>query len=157
MIRPILLHPDPRLRRRCAAVGAVTDEVRALARDLLDTMYDAGGRGLAAPQLGDLRRVFVIDAGWKEGAPEPRAFVDPRIVAASREVATGVERCLSIPDRPRSVTRPVWIVLRWTGLDGAEREERLKGAWSVLAQHEADHLDGRLLLDHDGPAAEPPG
>lgn len=156
MIRPILRHPDPLLRRRCAPVGERLEEARGLAADLLDTMYDAPGRGLAAPQIGALLRLFVVDAGWREGPRAPQVFLDPRIVAASREVAAGVEACLSIPDEPRRVTRPSWVVLRWTDLEGNPREGRFEGAWAVCVQHEADHLDGRLILDHGEPLDEEP-
>ena len=155
MIRPILQHPDPLLRRRCAPVGAVTDEVRALAADLMETMYAAPGRGLAAPQVGVLSRLFVVDVAWRDGPPEPMAFVDPRIVGACEETATGVEACLSIPDRPMRVARPAWVVLRWTDLDGLPQEGRFEGAWSVCVQHELDHLDGVLILDRGESVVEP--
>ena len=153
MIRSILRHPDPVLRRRCAPVGAVTDEVRALAADLLETMYDAPGRGLAAPQVGVLARVFVADAGWRDGAPAPVAFVDPEIRAASEEVVPGVEACLSIPGRPMRVARPAWVDLRWTDLDGVRCERRFEGDGAVCVQHELDHLDGVLILDRGEPVA----
>ena len=148
VIRPILLHPDPVLRRRCEPVGAVTDEVRALAADMLETMYAAPGRGLAAPQVGVPLRLFVMDVLWREGPADPMVLVDPEIAGAADERATGVEGCLSIPDRPMRVERPVWVDLRWRDLDGAPREARLTGARAVCAQHELDHLDGRLILDH---------
>lgn len=157
MIRPILAHPDPLLRRRCAPVGERMEEARALAADLLDTMYDAPGRGLAAPQVGVLLRLFVVDAGWRDGPRAAQVFVDPRVVAASREVAEGVEACLSIPGEPRRVTRPAWVALQWRDLDGRPREGRFDGAWAVCVQHEADHLDGRLILDHGAPIDLEPG
>ena len=135
-------------------MGAVTDEVRALAADMLETMYDAPGRGLAAPQVGALSRLFVADAGWREGAPAPMAFLDPEIVAAAEEQAVGVEACLSIPGRPVRVARPSWVALRWRDLDGLPREGRFDGAWGVCVQHEIDHLDGVLILDRGEPLAD---
>ena len=161
MIRPILFHPDPRLRAVCEPVGAVAETDRELAADLLATMYDALGRGLAAPQVGVLRRLFVVDADWRDGPPAPMAFADPEITAISVETAVGTEACLSIPDRPMRVERPVRIDLRWTDLDGARREGSFEGDWAVCIQHELDHLDGVLILDRGeperGPAADAEG
>ena len=151
VIRPILRHPDSILRRRCAPVGPMTDEVRALAADMLETMYAAPGRGLAAPQVGVPTRLFVMDVSWREGPAEPMVFVDPEVARASEDRVSGVEACLSIPDRPMRVERPVWVDLRWRDLDGAPREGRLEDARAVCAQHELDHLDGRLILDHGEP------
>ena len=155
MIREILAHPDPLLRRRCEPVGAVTDAVRALVADMLETMYDAPGRGLAAPQVGVLSRLFVADVSWRDGTPEPMAFVDPEVAAVSDEDAVGVEACLSIPGRPMRMTRPAWVDLRWTDLDGRPREGRFEGDWGVCVQHEMDHLDGVLILDRGEPVEAP--
>ncbi|WEF23811.1 peptide deformylase [Paracoccus sp. S3-43] len=147
-VLPIVLHPDPVLRKRCAPAGDLTHaETRQLVRDLLATMYAAGGRGLAAPQLGVLRRVFVMDAGWKDGAPVPLALLDPEILACSDAREAAVERCLSIPDQPVSVSRPLTVEIGWYDLDGAHHRRLLTGAEARIAQHEADHLDGRLILD----------
>lgn len=150
-VLPVVLYPDPRLRALCAPVGQVDDAIRALAADMLETMYAAPGRGLAGPQVGVLRRIFVMDPGWREGTPEPLVCIDPEIADPSAEVATREEGCLSIPGRPVAVTRPAAITLRWTGLYGARQERRLAGFAAVVAQHEADHLDGRLILDHERP------
>ncbi len=146
-VLPILLHPDPRLREACAPVGRVDEGVRALAADLLETMYAAPGRGLAAPQVGALRRMFVMDVDWKEGAPAPVVAVDPEIVFASGEAAQGEEACLSIPGAPRTVVRPAAVTMRWTDLEGVRAEHALTGAAARCAQHELDHLDGVLILD----------
>ncbi|WP_449044565.1 peptide deformylase [Paracoccus versutus] len=147
-IRPILIHPDPALRRICAPVGRLGwDEVSQLAADLLATMYHAGGRGLAAPQIGEGWRIFVMDHGWKEGAPLPRVVMDPEILALGGEVETIDEACLSIPGRPVAVTRPVTISMRCFDLTGAMQVLTLAGIEARIAQHEADHLDGRLILD----------
>lgn len=154
-ILPIVTHPDARLRAVCAPLGAVDEGVRRLAADMLETMYAAPGRGLAAPQVGVLRRLFVMDPGWKDGVPEPLVCIDPEIADPSSETATRTEGCLSIPDHPVAVTRPAEVTLRWTGLDGVRQERRLTGLAATVAQHEADHLDGRLILDHAPPAAAP--
>ena len=148
-VRPILLHPDGRLRAVCAPVGEVTEAVRALAADMLETMYAAPGRGLAAPQVGEGLRLFVMDVAWTEGAPEPVVAVDPEIVRASDAAAAGEERCLSIPDRPVVVTRPAAVTMRWTALSGARQEHELTGAAARCAQHELDHLNGVLILDRE--------
>ncbi|ETX15740.1 N-formylmethionyl-tRNA deformylase [Roseivivax halodurans JCM 10272] len=150
-LRDILRWPDPRLSRKCVKVGDT--DVGDLVRDLFETMYDAPGRGLAAPQIGVLVRVFVMDAGWKDGEMAPRACIDPEIVAASETSETRDEGCLSIPGVTARVTRPDWIVLRYRGLDGAVHEERLEGMEATCAQHELDHLDGIVTFDRVAPEA----
>lgn len=150
---PILRYPDARLRRLCLSVGKPDDVVCQLAADMLETMYAAPGRGLAAPQVGVLRRLFVIDPGWKEGAPAPLVCLDPEILDAADEEATGPESCLSIPGVPVSVARPTWVVLRWNDLEGCQQTARLSGAAAVCALHELDHLNGRLIIDLMGPDA----
>ena len=148
----IVLHPDPRLAQACAPVGAVDEATLALARAMLDTMYAAPGRGLAAPQVGVLKRLFVMDAGWKQGAPAPRICIDPEITWTSPEQVVMEEGCLSIPGQPRRLSRPARIRMAWTGADGTRAEHALDGAEARIAQHEHDHLDGVLILDR--PAAE---
>lgn len=146
--RPILVYPDPLLRDRCQPAGMMSGpELTRLAADLLATMYAAGGRGLAAPQVGVLRRVFVMDAGWKAGAPAPLVMLDPEILSRSGPVETVGETCLSIPDRPVGVARPAVVEVAWYDLDGRHLRRTLGGAEARIAQHEADHLDGRLILD----------
>ena len=148
MIRPVLAHPDPVLRVVCRPV---TGDATALARDMLDTMYAAPGRGLAAPQVGVTERLFVMDATWKDGLPDPRVFANPAIVAREgRQV--NEEACLSIPGVPRRVARPERIVLEWDGARGTRRREAFEGFAAACIAHEMDHLDGVLILDH--PAAE---
>lgn len=137
----------------CAAAGPPGDDLRALAADLLETMYAAGGRGLAAPQVGDLRRVFVMDEGWKSGAPRPQVFLDPEILWRSADLVMGPEGCLSIPGITVQVARAAEIRLAHTGLDGLRRETLLQGFAAICAQHECDHLDGTLTLDRLTPAA----
>ncbi|MFN6977002.1 MAG: peptide deformylase [Gemmobacter sp.] len=152
MIRPILIHPDPRLRKRAEPVGEVTPDIRALAADMLATMYDAPGVGLAAPQVGVLRRVVVMDCVKDpEQPPRPLVLVDPSVVWRSEAVTVYEEGCLSIPEQYAEVTRPAEVRVRWTDLDGAPQEEHFAGLWAICAQHEIDHLDGRLFIDYLGP------
>lgn len=149
---PILTWGDARLRQVARPVGDITDAVRRLADDMTETMYDAPGRGLAAPQVGVGLRMFVIDAHWKDGAPRaPLVMIDPDIAWRSADTATHEEGCLSIPGVPAPITRPAAVTLRWTGLDGTARERRLEGTEAVCAQHEYDHLDGVLITDRMAP------
>jgi peptide deformylase len=151
MKRPILIHPDPRLKKVCPPVSEVTDEVRALADDMLETMYDAPGIGLAAPQVGVLTRLIVLDCVKEEGeAPRPIVMINPEVVAVSDEVNTYEEGCLSIPDQYAEVTRPAEVELRWTDVDGHERREGFGGLWATCVQHEIDHLNGKLFIDYLG-------
>lgn len=159
MILPITRFPDSVLRRPCLPVTAIDDAIRQLAADMLETLYAAPGRGLAAPQVAVTLRLFVMDCTWKEGTPSPRVCINPEIVAASDTLATNTEGCLSIPGVPAQVARPDWVVLRWRDLDGRHREERLTGFEAVCAQHELDHLNGRLcidLMDEDARVAASP-
>lgn len=143
VILPIVLHPDPILRVACRPVSG---DATALARDMLDTMYAAPGRGLAAPQVGIAERLFVMDCTWKEGLPDPRVFLNPVVVARDgRQV--NEEACLSIPDAPRRVARPASVTLEWDGGDG-RRREAFAGFAAACICHEMDHLDGVLLFDH---------
>ena len=126
----------------------VTDfgpDLAALTADMLDTMYDAKGRGLAAPQIGLSRRIFVMDANWKTGTPEPLHFINPVIAARAEETATGPEGCLSIPGKTFHVARPLWIDLAWQDSNGAAHQARFDGFEAVCACHEIDHLDGLLI------------
>lgn len=149
-IRPILTLPDPRLRRTAEPVAGVDEDLRKLVADMLETMYDAPGIGLAATQLGVMKRIFVMDCSDKEDEPEPMVFVNPEIVAASDDTETSEEGCLSIPDVYEEVTRPARVRLRWTDLDGEVREQDFEDRPAVCVQHELDHLNGRLFIDHLG-------
>lgn len=147
-VRPILLHPDPVLKQRCAPAGYLTGaDLARLAADMLATMYRAQGRGLAAPQVGLLRRLFVMDAGWKRGAAEPLVLLDPEITARHGPLEEVEELCLSIPDRPVPVIRASRIEIRWFDLSGRIQRCEMTGDAARIAQHEADHLDGRLIID----------
>ncbi len=151
-LRPILLHPDPRLKKVCTAIEAITPEIRALADDMLHTMYDAPGVGLAAPQVGVLKRLFVMDCVKEEGAaPRPMVLINPEITWVSDDTAAYEEGCLSIPEQYAEVTRPERVRMRWTDLDGEAQEEEFTDLWATCAQHELDHLNGKLFIDHLGP------
>lgn len=151
-LRPILIHPDPRLKKVCAPVAAVTPEIGALAEDMLHTMYDAPGIGLAAPQIGVMQRIFVMDCVKDEGAsPRPMVLLNPEITWSSDERSTYEEGCLSIPEEYANVTRPAKVRMAWLGLDGKRQEEEFDGLWATCAQHELDHLNGKLFIDHLGP------
>ncbi len=145
-ILPIVTWPDARLRRRCDSVAAVED-VRDLAADMLGTMYAAAGRGLAAPQVGAMLRMFVMDMTWKEGVKDPLVFINPDLLWMSDERATGAEGCLSIPHITVDVARATEVRMRWTGLDGAVQEQLFTGVAAICAQHEFDHLDGIVTLN----------
>lgn len=148
-LRPILIHPDPRLKKPCEPVARITPEIEALAADLLATMYDAPGVGLAAPQVGVLRRIFVMDATRDpEAERRPMVLVNPEIVEVSAALNVYDEGCLSIPDQYAEVTRPAELRMRWLGLDGKTHEEEFAGLWATCAQHELDHLNGVLFIDH---------
>ena len=150
-IRPILLHPDPRLKAAAKPVETIDDGLRRLARDMLETMYDAPGIGLAAPQVGVGSRLVVMDCAKGDEPPRPLVLINPAVAWASEERAPHEEGCLSIPDHFAEVTRPVAVEVTWTDLEGAPRRERFEELWAVCVQHEIDHLDGRLFIDHLGP------
>jgi peptide deformylase len=150
---PILLWPDPRLKVACSPVRNVTTELERLAEDMLDTMYDAPGRGLAAPQVGVMQRLFVMDATWKDGRPDPIVFVNPVIEEVSEERASNSEGCLSIPGITTEISRPAQVKLSWTGLTGTRYVQVFDGFAAACVQHEMDHLNGRVTFDHLGPEA----
>jgi peptide deformylase len=150
-IRPILIHPDPRLKKLCDPVSEVTADIGKLAEDMLETMYDAPGVGLAAPQIGVLKRIFVMDCVKEDDAEKrPMVLINPEIIATSEEVNTYEEGCLSIPEQYGEVTRPKLVTLRWMGLNGKLHEDEFDGLWATCAQHELDHLNGKLFIDHLG-------
>jgi peptide deformylase len=146
-LRKIVRWPDPRLATLCEPVAKITPAITTLAADMLETMYDAPGRGLAAPQVGVLSRVFVMDTTWKDGARDPLIFVNPEILTASAERATLPEGCLSIPGVSVEVTRALRVRLRWTDLDGRQCKRVFDGFPAACVQHEIDHLDGIVTLD----------
>jgi peptide deformylase len=139
--------PDPVLHLVCEAVTDFDADLRRLSEDMFETMYAAPGRGLAAPQVGITKRMFVMDETWKAGDPSPMVFVNPVIMSASDTVVTQPEGCLSIPGDLTGVTRPAEVSLRWQNLDGAWHEQSFSGFAAACVQHEADHLDGILITD----------
>lgn len=147
-IRAIVQHPDPILRVGCAPVVDFDDTLRALAADMFDTMYAAQGRGLAAPQVGITCRLFVTDAGWKSGQSTAQVWVNPQITWVSDGRQVHEEACLSIADIGRRIARPAQVMLCWQDVAGARHEGRVVGMDAVIAQHEIDHLDGILMIDH---------
>lgn len=148
-LRQILIHPDPRLKKAADPVKEVTDEIRALADDMLETMYDAPGIGLAAPQIGVMRRVIVMDCVKdKAEAPRPMVLINPEVTWASDDRSVYEEGCLSIPEQYAEVERPAAVRVRWTGLDGKLAEEDFSDLWATCVQHEIDHLNGRLFIDY---------
>ncbi len=154
-IRPIVEVPDPRLREISKPVASVNADVRALVADMFETMYDAPGIGLAAIQVGVPQRILVIDLqepeSEEEDAPvvrDPRVFINPEIVEQAEDAQPYTEGCLSVPDQYAEVDRPVSIRAKWLDLDGTAHDERIEGLLAVCLQHEMDHLDGILFIDH---------
>ena len=146
--RPIICLPDPRLKLVSEPVAQVDDEVRALLDDMLETMYDAPGVGLAAIQIAVPRRVVVIDVAGKDEPPAPWFLVNPEITWASEEMNVHEEGCLSIPDYYEDVTRPARVRARFLDRDGKQQEIEADGLLATCIQHEIDHLNGVLFIDH---------
>ncbi len=148
-LRPIIYHPDPRLKKAASTVAEITPDLRRLADDMLETMYDAPGIGLAAPQVGVSQRLIVMDCIKKEGeAPRPMALFNPEVIWTSEDQNTYEEGCLSIPDHYADVTRPAEVKVRWLTPHGKIEEEQFDGLWATCVQHEIDHLNGKLFIDH---------
>lgn len=144
-VMPVVQIGDAVLERVAAPVTDFDAGLRGLIADMFDTMYDAPGRGLAAPQVGIARRLFVVDVDWKDATPNPVAFINPVVTGFADEVATMTEGCLSIPGRSFDVARPVWVELTWQDVDGAAHKGRFDGIMGVCVQHEFDHLNGVLI------------
>lgn len=151
-LRKIIMHPDPRLKKACEPVSAVDDEIRTLMQDMLDTMYDAPGIGLAAPQVGVMKRIIVMDVVTEEDtASTIYMMVNPELIWASDEMATYEEGCLSIPDEFADVQRPARVQVRYTDETGTAQELDCDGLLATCVQHEIDHLNGKLFIDYLGP------
>ncbi|UYV37936.1 peptide deformylase [Rhodobacteraceae bacterium D3-12] len=149
MKRPIIIHPDPRLKKTCDPVADLSDDLRALADDMLETMYDAPGIGLAAPQIGVLQRLIVLDCAKDDDTPpSPLIMFNPEVTAASDEINTYEEGCLSIPDQYGEVKRPAEVSVKWIDRDGHEQSQDFDGLWATCVQHEIDHLNGKLFIDY---------
>jgi peptide deformylase len=150
---PIIEVPDPRLKQISTPVEAVNDEIRALIADMFETMYAAPGIGLAAVQVGVPKRLLVIDLqepAEEDGEPvrDPRVFINPEIITHSDHEVPYTEGCLSVPDQYAEVDRPDRIRARWLDETGAAHEEDIDGLLAVCLQHEMDHLEGILFIDH---------
>jgi peptide deformylase len=147
-IRPILIAPDPRLKAVSERVLRVDDEVRRLIDDMIESMYAADGIGLAAVQIGVPKRIIVMDLDQKDGKRRPRIFVNPKILWASEELATFEEGCLSVPEFWEDVERPARIKAEYLDRDGKPQTLEAEGLLATCLQHEMDHLEGVLFIDH---------
>jgi peptide deformylase len=147
-LREIIVIPDPRLKLVCEPVAAVDSKVRKLADDMLDTMYDAPGIGLAAIQIAVPQRVVTIDLARKDEPKKPVVLINPEIVWSSDELSVYEEGCLSIPEYYEEVERPAKCRVRYLDLDGKLQELDCEGLMATCVQHEIDHLNGVLFIDH---------
>jgi peptide deformylase len=147
-ILPIITVPDPVLRKVAAPIERVDDALRRLMNDMLLTMYDAPGIGLAAPQVGISRRLIVMDPSREEDPKEPLIMVNPRIIVRGDELRLHEEGCLSIPDITAEVERPARTKVSFLDREGKPVETELEGIWSTIVQHEIDHLNGVLFIDY---------
>lgn len=146
---PIRIYPDPVLRKTARPVTKADEaELRTLVPSMLATMYDAPGIGLAATQVGNLLRVMVLDVAGKDEPPAPVVLINPELIEASTETATQQEGCLSIPEQYADVTRPAWVKMRYQDIDGKKQEIEGEGLLAACLQHELDHLNGVLFVDH---------
>jgi peptide deformylase len=147
-LRPIITLPDPKLRIVSKKIERVDDDLRRLIDDMIETMHDAPGVGLAAIQVGEPIRLLVVDVAKKEEPPDPQVFVNPEIVWSSEERSTYEEGCLSIPEYYAEVERPASVRARALDREGKLREILAEGLLATVLQHEIDHLDGVLFIDH---------
>ncbi len=147
-IRPIVILPDPKLRLVSEPVKEITDEIRQLAEDMLETMYDAPGVGLAAIQIGVPVRMVTMDVSKSEEERQPMVLINPEIVWASEEKRVYEEGCLSIPEYYEEVERPDRVRFRYMNLQGETIEQEADGLLATCVQHEIDHLNGVLFIDH---------
>jgi peptide deformylase len=146
--RTVLIAPDPRLKAIAAPVGRVDRAIEALIDDMFETMYAAPGIGLAAPQVGESRRVIVVDVTKDDAPRQPFALINPEIIWVSDEDATYEEGCLSVPEHYADVTRPARIRVRYLNRRGVSEELDADGLLATVVQHEMDHLEGILFIDH---------
>jgi peptide deformylase len=147
-LRPLVILPDAKLRAKSAAVGKITADIRKLVEDMFDTMYDAPGIGLAAIQVGQPVRLVTMDLAKKDEEKAPQVFINPEIMWASDETNVHEEGCLSIPEYYEEVERPAKVRLRYLDLDGKPHEVEADGIFATCIQHEIDHLNGVLFIDH---------
>jgi peptide deformylase len=147
-VRDILIIPDKRLRQVSKPVGKVDAATRKLVEDMFETMYAAPGIGLAAIQIGEPRRVVTMDLAKKDDEKQPQVFINPELVWSSAEKRTHEEGCLSIPEYYEEVERPAQVRVKYIDVDGKKQEIEAKGLLATCLQHEIDHLDGVLFIDH---------
>jgi peptide deformylase len=145
---PILTAPDPRLKKKAQPVAAVDADLRQLMDDMLETMYAAPGIGLAAPQVGVLKRVIVLDIDREEVKTGPLVMANPEIIEASDEDVSYEEGCLSVPEHYADVVRPGAVTVRYLDREGKQQDMKCEGLLATCVQHEIDHLDGILFIDH---------
>jgi peptide deformylase len=145
---PIVLAPDPVLKAKAKPIAAVDDSIRRLMDDMLETMYAAPGIGLAANQVGVLKRVLVLDVAREDDPPQPMGMANPEVVWASEEMSVYNEGCLSLPEHYADITRPKEVRVRYLDRDGKRQEIAADGLLATCIQHEIDHLDGVLFVDH---------
>jgi peptide deformylase len=146
---PLVIAPDPRLKTRSDPVKEVDDGIRTLVADMFDTMYHEKGIGLAAVQVGVMKRVLVTDVEWRDGAPGKQyVIINPEIVEEAPDLHHYKEGCLSFPDQYADVTRPETVRVRYLDLDGKTQEETFDGLLATCIQHEIDHLNGIVFVDH---------
>lgn len=146
--RPIIILPDQRLRQVCDPIEKIDDSIKVLAADMLETMYDAPGIGLAAPQVGEMKRIVVMDLAKEGETPEPLVMINPEILKYSEETTVTEEGCLSIPELYYDVERPAEVTVRYTDLEGNTVEKDATDRLAICIQHELDHLDGVLYIDY---------
>ena len=147
-LRSILIHPDSRLRKKCELVKDFDSKLENLTQDMLETMYDAPGIGLAAPQIGVMLQVFVMDCAIKDEKPNPLVLINPSILWHSDEMSVQSEGCLSIPEQYEEVTRPKSVKVSFQNIKGVVNEMLFEGIESTCTQHEIDHLNGKLFIDY---------
>jgi len=144
----IIVAPDPRLKQKCATVSRVDAPTAKLMADMLETMYAAPGIGLAAPQVGVLKRIIVVDPAREDQDPQPLKMANPEIIWASEDTKSYEEGCLSLPEYYEDVQRPARIKVRYVDENNAAQELEAEGLLAVVIQHEMDHLNGVLFVDH---------
>ena len=147
MVHEILIWSDPILKQKARPVAKVDDKVRALVKDMFETMYSAEGVGLAAPQVGVLQRVIVLDTSPRQDEAKPIAMINPEIIGMEGET-TYTEGCLSIPGEAEDVDRAAFVTVKYLDVDGNEQTLRCDGLLAIAVQHENDHLDGTVFVDH---------
>ena len=147
-IKPIQFVPDPVLRKSALPVENITDKTLQLLDDMAETMYDAPGIGLAGPQIGEVKRLIVMDCSRDDEKSELWQMINPEVIELSEDNSTLEEGCLSIPGHTAEVSRPDWIKLRFTDIKGKEQQIKAEGLLAACIQHEIDHLNGILFIDH---------